>query len=82
MGWAGAENIDWPASERAKALDPPNLGDTSVRIVTASYGQSNVKVQSFWLRLSSNATQVKLQGSHDVYLDDPDGVAEVILSVL
>jgi hypothetical protein len=48
-------------------------------VITATEGQSDVEDQSFWLELSPNATQVELEGGHDIYVDDPQGVAAEII---
>ena len=43
--------------------------------VTASAGQSaDPKEQRVWLKGSSAPRQVVLDGSHEIYVDDPDGV--------
>lgn len=47
-------------------------------VVTASQGQSDQKDQSRWLKFSSDADAVLLEGGQVIYRDNPDGVANVI----
>jgi surfactin synthase thioesterase subunit len=51
-------------------------------VVTASQGQSDQKDQSRWLKFSSDADAVLLEGGHVIYRDNPDGVANVIKAML
>jgi hypothetical protein len=40
--------------------------EAPLTVVTATAGQSSVEDQAFWLELSPQATQVELQGGHDI----------------
>ena len=51
-------------------------------VVTALQGQSSVKDQRFWLKLSPEARQVKLDGGHDIWLDNPTAAAAVVIPLL
>ena len=75
------ENMDWVELEHRLAVDPPDLGDLPVVIVTATFGQSDVKDQAYWLALSSSAEQVELEGDHAIQMSAPTEVAELIRSV-
>lgn len=56
--------------------------DAPLIVVTATDGQSDVQDQSFWLDWSPDASQVELEGGHDIYYSQPDAVAEQIFSLL
>jgi hypothetical protein len=45
-------------------------------------GASNEKDQAFWRQISPLASQVSLQGQHDIHFDNPEGVAKEIITVL
>lgn len=75
------ENMDWVELEHRLAVDPPDLGDLPVVIVTATFGQSDVEDQAYWLALSSSAEQVELEGEHAIQMSAPTEVAELIRSV-
>lgn len=75
------ENMDWVELEHRLAVDPPDLGDLPVVIVTATFGQSDVKDQAYWLALSSSAEQVELEGDHAIQMSAPTEVADLISSV-
>jgi len=52
-------------------------------VVTANFGQSDDPAeQRVWLEGSSRPVQVILDGGHNIYEDDPDGVLAEILAVL
>ena len=51
--------------------------------MTANFGQSDDPAeQRVWLEGSSRPVQVILNGGHNIYEDDPDGVLAEILAVL
>jgi hypothetical protein len=54
--------------------------DAPLTVVTAT--QSDVEDQSIWLEISPEATQVELEGGHDIYLDDPEGAAAEVLKLV
>jgi hypothetical protein len=72
------ERVDSFHAERTMARDDRSLGDLPVTVVTADAGQGDKRDQRFWKRLSSTFSQVVLSGSHDIYLDDPQGVVKQI----
>ena len=76
------ERVDSFDAERTMARDKRSLGDVPVRVVTAAGGQSDKADQRAWKVLSSDFTQVGLAGGHDVYADDPVGVAEQIAAAV
>ena len=75
---ANIEHVDSFHAERTMARDARSVGDLPVTVVTADAGQSDKQDQRSWKRLSSNFSQVVLSGSHEIYLDDPEGVLEQI----
>jgi len=78
QGWRNPEHIDWVDAElRLSTLEMP-VGDFPVLIVVSD--ESDTPDQSFWLDLSPRAAQIVMHGGHDIYADDPDGVAEQILA--
>lgn len=81
-GWRNPEHLDYAAAERQLALHPPSLGDIPLFVVTAKYGQSNAKDQSFWLALSSRSQQTTVEGGHDLSRERPDEVIPEIQSAL
>lgn len=79
---ANPEHVDViPEFETRFALNPEPMR-APLTVVTASDGQSDVEDQSFWLQVSPQATQVELEGGHDIDIDDPAGVAAVILEAV
>jgi alpha/beta hydrolase fold len=82
MGWNNPEHLDYVAADRQLARHPPQLGDISLLVVTATEGDSSVKDQSFWLELSSVAEQTTLAGGHDLSGENPAAVVADIESVL
>ena len=51
-------------------------------VVTATGGQSSVEDQQVWLRASPDSRQVELDGGHEIYLDDPEGVAAEVVALV
>jgi len=51
-------------------------------VVTATNGQSNAQDQRVWLSISPQATQVQLDGGHDIYRDDPAGTAAEVIKLV
>ena len=83
---------DHPANPERVDVDPrvrdalrPYLEpmEAPLTVVTGTAGASDVEDQAFWLPLSPNATQVELEGGHDIDFDNPAGVLEkyTVLSV-
>ncbi|MBA3235915.1 MAG: hypothetical protein H0T59_07980 [Chloroflexi bacterium] len=56
--------------------------EAPLTVVTATDGQSDVDDQSIWLEISPQATQVELDGRHDIYLEDPEGAAREVLRLV
>jgi pimeloyl-ACP methyl ester carboxylesterase len=82
-GPGNPERMDYVAIERTMALDRLPIPPIPVTVVTASGGQSaDPDEQRVWLEGSSDPSQVVLDGGHEIYLDDPDGVLAEIVSVL
>ena len=82
QGWGGQEHIDWVAAEYQLSILRLPLGDFPALIITADQGQSDEADQSYWLDLSPNARQIVMHGGHDLYQEDPEAVAEQVLSTL
>lgn len=79
---ANPEHVDViPEFETRFALNPEPI-EAPLTVVTATDGQSDVADQAFWLQISPEATQVELEGGHDIDSDDPAGVAAVILEAV
>lgn len=77
------EHMDYVAVEREMALHRLPIRAIPVTVVTASRGQSpDPKEQRVWLRGSSRPVQVILDGTHDIFSDDPSGVVAQIQKVL
>jgi len=51
-------------------------------VITASEGQSGVQDQSIWLDTSPDATQLQLEGGHDIYRDQPSECATEVLKLV
>ena len=81
-GWDNDESVDWYAMGPLLAYHRLPIADIPVRIVTAGSSRSNVKDQSFWLRLSPLAAQRTLEGGHVIYRDNIDGCVAQIRAVL
>ncbi len=76
---ANPERVDViPEFETRFAEDPQPI-DAPLTIVTASGGDSGIDGQAFWFQIDPGATQVELEGGHDIDLDNPAGVVEQIL---
>ena len=80
--WDNPEHLDWVAAEAGQARLTGPVGSFPLLVVTATGGQSDVRDQSFWLRLSPRAKQVELAGGHEIYRDDPTGVAGALSYLL
>ena len=50
-------------------------------VVTASDGASSVEDQAFWLDWTEPSRQIELDGGHEIYVDQPDAVADEVLAV-
>jgi pimeloyl-ACP methyl ester carboxylesterase len=76
------EHVDiGPEFENRFANDPVSFPAPLV-VVTAAQGETDVEDQSVWLESSPDARQVELPGGHNVYLDEPAGVAEAVLELV
>ena len=51
-------------------------------VITALEGQSSVKDQKYWLRISPEASQTTLDGGHDIWLDEPKAAAAEVLLLM
>jgi hypothetical protein len=75
--------MDYLAIERQMALDRLPVGGIPVTVVYATRGQSRSSdEQRVWLEGSSKPELVVLDGGHDIYVDDPQGVLAAISDVL
>ena len=70
-----------PEFETRFARNPEPI-QAPLTVVTATDGQSDVEDQSFWLAISQEATQVELEGGHDLDIDNSEGVLEQIRSMV
>ena len=84
QAWRNAEHLDVvDAVRRTLRLPPLALGDTPLRVITASDGPSDApENQSAWLKLSSDARQTTLPGGHDLAEENTDGVVAEIHKLL
>lgn len=79
---ANPEHVDViPEFETRFARDPLPI-DAPLTVITATGGQSDLDDQGFWLELSPQATQIELEGGHDIDVDDPATVAAEILKLV
>jgi pimeloyl-ACP methyl ester carboxylesterase len=68
--------MDYVAIERQMALDRLPIPSIPVTVVTARAGRSNdPEEQNVWLDGRSDPVHVALDGGHEIYEDDPEGVA-------
>ena len=85
-GWDAVDNpehIDYVAVEHQMAVERLPIPAIPVTVVTANHGQSaDPDEQKVWLQGSSRPVQVILDGGHNIYDDDPDGVLKQIVAVL
>ena len=72
------ERVDALAAEHSLAARKPVIPSIPLRVVTATFGQSNRKDQSYWMSLSPKSESVVLEGGHVIYMDDPEGVIREI----
>jgi pimeloyl-ACP methyl ester carboxylesterase len=83
LAWRNPEHLDYgDALRRLAGLRQGALGNTPLRIVTASDGQSDVDNQSVWRKLSSDARQTTVAGGHDLSSENPDGVVAEVRAIL
>jgi pimeloyl-ACP methyl ester carboxylesterase len=76
------EHVDIVAEfETRFALEPVAM-DAPLLVITATGGQSNVEDQAYWLQVSPDASQIEVDGSHDLDFDAPDRLAEEILAMV
>jgi pimeloyl-ACP methyl ester carboxylesterase len=79
---ANPEHVDVIPEFETRFAQNPEPMQAPLTVVTASFGQSDVEDQAFWLQVSPQATQVELEGGHDIEIYDPAGVAAVILEAI
>jgi len=61
----------------------PVLMDAPLIVITATDGDSSVEDQGdYWLPLSPDARQVELAGGHEIYEEQPQAVADEVLSLV
>jgi len=51
-------------------------------VVTATNGDSSVEEEAVWLEISETATQIELDGGHDIHLDNPEGAAAEVIRLV
>jgi hypothetical protein len=73
------EHVDVVSEFENRFARRPVQFEAPLTVITATQGQSDVEDQSFWLELSPDPIQVELEGGHDIYIDDPQGVAAEII---
>jgi dienelactone hydrolase len=73
------EHVDVVPEFESRFARRPAAFEAPLTVITATQGQSDVEDQSFWLELSPDPIQVELEGGHDIYIDDPQGVAAEII---
>lgn len=79
---ANPEHVDViPEFETRFARDPTTM-KAPLTVITASNGQSDVDDQGFWLALSPHATQVELDGGHDIDVDAPAEIAAEVMKLV
>ncbi|MCA1726420.1 MAG: alpha/beta hydrolase [Actinobacteria bacterium] len=79
IGWddpVNTEHLDFTVGLQRRPIEAPLV------VVTASRGQSDQEEQSYWLALSPDASAEVLEGGHVIYRDNPEGVEEVVRSLL
>ncbi len=82
-GPGNPEHMDYAAIERQMALNRLPIPSIPVTVVTARGGQSDdPREQRVWLEGSSKPVQLVLEGGHEIYDDDPEGVLDAIVNVL
>ena len=81
--WGNPEHLDQvDAVRRVTRLPALALEDTPLRVITAAEGQANAENQSYWLKLSSDATQTTITGGHDLAEENTEGVVAEIRKLL
>ena len=53
-----------------------------ITVITATDGQSSVEEQRIWLEISDNATQIELEGGHDIYFNAPTACADEVIKLV
>ena len=77
------EHMDYVTIERQMALDRLPIPEIPVTVVTARGGQSaDPSEQKVWLEGSAAPVHLVLEGGHEIYEDDPEGVFTAIRRVL
>ena len=77
---ANTEHVDAIATERRLATNPLPIPPIPVRVVTAANGDSDEKDQAYWLEFSPNASQVTIDGGHDLHFDTRARIRELARS--
>jgi pimeloyl-ACP methyl ester carboxylesterase len=82
--WGNSEHLDQvDAVRRVTGLPPLALEDTPLRVITAAEGPPAAEEnQSYWLRLSSDATQKTITGGHDLVEENAEGVVAEVQALL
>ncbi len=70
-----------PQFETRFAREPVAI-EAPLLVITATDGQSDVEDQAFWLQLSPDASQIEVDGGHDLDMDAPAEVADAVLGVV
>jgi hypothetical protein len=79
---ANPEHVDIvPEFETRFARDTVPI-EAPLTVVTATNGDSSVEDQAFWLAISPQASQVEMEGGHDIDLDNAGSVAAEILTLV
>ena len=79
---ANPEHVDAIPEFEVRFAQHPEPMEAPLTVVTGTVGASDVEDQAFWLQISPDATQVELEGGHDIDFDNPAGVLEQILSAV
>ncbi len=79
---ANRERVDVIPEFETRFAQNPEPMEAPLTVVTGTSGASDVENQAFWLPLSPDATQVELEGGHDIDFDNPAGVLEQILTAV
>lgn len=76
------EHVDVVNEFEGRFAREPVPFEAPILVITALQGQSSVREQRFWLKLSPEGRQVELDGGHDVWLDNPQATATEVLEFL
>ena len=76
------EHLDIVPEFEGRFANDPVTFPAPLTVVTATQGASSMEDQAIWLEASPEAGQIELDGGHEIYLDDPDGVAAEVLAMV